>query len=109
MFKFDKVTNLVVNKDDDAAYNTNGIIASQSGVLAVVKVIDSTNTSVGVVRATPLTLSNATNFLKNGYVYASNGAYGKIISKSGNTIFVERQSPSTFFSSTAPKDRKSVV
>jgi hypothetical protein len=99
LLKLDNTTSLDSNTPA-VNYKRTGLLTSSNGVTGVVNVIDSVNSVVGVVRTTPLTLADATGFVKDLFIYSAGGAIGKIQNVVGNIVYVERLTPTVNFLAT---------
>lgn len=98
VLKLDKLSGLTTNTEM-ANYVRSGLLTSSNGVTGVIKIIETSNNTVGVKRLVPLTLASATGFVANDFIYSSGGASGKIQKVSGNTVYVERLYAANTFAS----------
>lgn len=90
-------SDIKTNTDYTANYDKKGIITTANGVRFVVKVINSTNTTIGVQRATPIVVTSAASFAVNGYISTAGGKKGKIIriDSATNTLYIDNISSNT--------------
>ncbi|MDD4973705.1 MAG: Ig domain-containing protein [Bacteriovorax sp.] len=97
LFKLDDTLSLATNIET-SPYDRLGLLTSSDGITGVIKYIDAASSHVGVVKVIPITLVDATGFVKDLFIYSSGGAIGKIENVSGNTVYVERLTPALNFS-----------
>ena len=107
LFSLTSVAGLVSNLETNS-YDSTGLLTTASGVTGVIKYIDTTGLTAGVVRVIPLTLASSAGFVKNDFIYGAGGAIGKIENVVGNVVSIERLTPTLNFAAAESVQHKAL-